>query len=81
MPGVSVQNLDPDGNPVPDGEVGELFLKGPNLFSGYWRRADATAASHRDGWFRSVCDDHELQQEDARQNEGQLEFHGGPLLG
>jgi malonyl-CoA/methylmalonyl-CoA synthetase len=53
MPGVSVKNADPDGNPVPDGDVGELYLKGPNLFAGYWRREEATIAAHRDGWFRT----------------------------
>jgi malonyl-CoA/methylmalonyl-CoA synthetase len=53
LPGVSVRNLDPDGNPVADGEMGELYLRGANLFAGYWRRDDATAAAHRDGWFRT----------------------------
>lgn len=53
LPGVSVRNLDPDGNPVADGETGELYLRGPNLFAGYWRRPGATAAAHRDGWFRT----------------------------
>lgn len=53
LPGVSVRNLDADGNPVPDGETGELYLKGPNLFAGYWRREEDTAAAHRDGWFRT----------------------------
>ena len=53
MPGVSVKNADPDGTPVPDGEVGELYLKGPNLFAGYWRRAEATEQAYRDGWFRT----------------------------
>ena len=53
MPGVSVKNADPDGNPVADGEVGELYLKGPNLFAGYWRRAEATEQAYRDGWFRT----------------------------
>lgn len=53
LPGVSVRNLDPDGNPVADGETGELYLRGPNLFVGYWRREEATADAHRDGWFRT----------------------------
>ena len=53
MPGVSIRNLDPDGNPVEDGAVGELHLKGPNLFAGYWRRPEATAAAFRDGWFKT----------------------------
>ena len=42
---------------VPDGEVGELLVSGPNVSAGYWRRPDATADSYIqiDGrrWFRS----------------------------
>ena len=53
MPGVSVRNLDPDGNPVQDRETGELYLRGANVFSGYWRRPEATEAAFRDGWFRT----------------------------
>ncbi|MGH9632303.1 MAG: class I adenylate-forming enzyme family protein [Bryobacteraceae bacterium] len=53
LPGVSVQNLDPDGHSVPDGETGELHLRGSNVISAYWRRPDATAAAFRDGWFRT----------------------------
>jgi malonyl-CoA/methylmalonyl-CoA synthetase len=53
LPGVSVRSLDEDGNPVPDGETGELHLRGSNVFSGYWRRPDDTAAAFRDGWFRT----------------------------
>ncbi|MBI3210762.1 MAG: AMP-binding protein [Candidatus Solibacter usitatus] len=43
MPGVSVKIL----------ETGELCVRGPNVFSGYWRRPDATAAAFVDGWFRT----------------------------
>ena len=53
MPGVSVRLLDPEGNPVPDGETGEVHLRGANVFSGYWNRADATREAFRDGWFRT----------------------------
>ncbi len=53
MPGVRVRNLGPEGEPVPDGETGELHLQGPNLFAGYWRRPEATKAAFRDGWFRT----------------------------
>ncbi|MCC7339691.1 MAG: AMP-binding protein [Bryobacterales bacterium] len=53
LPGVSVRNLDPDGNPVNDGETGELYVRGSNVFSGYWRRPEASAAAFRDGWFRT----------------------------
>ena len=53
LPGVSVRLLDPEGRPVADGETGEVYLKGPNIFPGYWRRDDATLAAFRDGYFRT----------------------------
>ena len=53
LPGVRVRNLNPEGEPVADGETGELYLQGPNLFAGYWRRPEATAEAVRDGWFRT----------------------------
>jgi malonyl-CoA/methylmalonyl-CoA synthetase len=53
LPGVSVRLLDPDGRPVAYGEVGEVHLKGPNIFAGYWRREDATRAAFVDGYFRT----------------------------
>lgn len=38
----------------------ELWLRGPNVFPGYWRKPEATAAAFQDGWFRTgdlaVCD-------------------------
>ena len=53
LPGVSVRLLDEEGRPVPDGTAGEVFLKGPNIFAGYWRRSEATQAAFRDGWFKT----------------------------
>ena len=53
LPGVSVQLLDSEGAPAPDGQTGELYLRGPNVFSGYWRRDDATRAAFTGGWFRT----------------------------
>jgi malonyl-CoA/methylmalonyl-CoA synthetase len=53
LPGISVRLLDAGGNPVPDGDTGELHLRGPNVFAGYWRREDATRAAFRDGYFRT----------------------------
>jgi len=43
------------GIPAPNVEVtlgddGELLVRGPDLFAGYWRDAEATAAAYRDGW-------------------------------
>ena len=53
LPGISVRLLDSEGRPVPDGEIGEVHLKGPNIFAGYWRREDATRAAFVDGYFRT----------------------------
>jgi malonyl-CoA/methylmalonyl-CoA synthetase len=53
LPGVSVRLLNSDGQPSADGETGEVYLKGPNVFSGYWRRPEATQAAFRDGWFKT----------------------------
>ena len=53
LPGVSVRLVDDQGRPVTDGETGELFLKGSNLFAGYWRRPEATEAAFADGYFRT----------------------------
>jgi long-chain acyl-CoA synthetase len=41
---------DAEGNEVPADTPGELFSRGPALFSGYWRNPNATAESVQDGW-------------------------------
>jgi malonyl-CoA/methylmalonyl-CoA synthetase len=53
LPGVSVRLLDAGGEAVRPGETGEVYLRGPNIFAGYWRNEEATTAAHRDGWFRT----------------------------
>jgi malonyl-CoA/methylmalonyl-CoA synthetase len=53
LPGVIVKLIGTDGNEVTDGEPGEVYLKGPNIFPGYWRREDATRAAFADGWFKT----------------------------
>ena len=53
LPGISVRILNSEMKPVNDGEIGEVWVKGPNLCAGYWRRPDATAESFVDGWFRT----------------------------
>ncbi|MCW8126218.1 acyl-CoA synthetase [Microbulbifer halophilus] len=48
-----VRIVDRDGRDLPDGEAGELLVRGPNITPGYWGRPDATAEAIRDGWLRS----------------------------
>jgi malonyl-CoA/methylmalonyl-CoA synthetase len=53
LPGVSVRLLDRALQPVAEGETGELYLRGPNVFAGYWQREEATRASFADGYFKT----------------------------
>lgn len=46
-----VRLVDPDGNEVKDGAPGELAMRGPTLFSGYWRNEKTNLSDFRDGWF------------------------------
>jgi malonyl-CoA/methylmalonyl-CoA synthetase len=52
LPGVDVRVVDPEsGSGLSQGEIGMIEVKGPNVFSGYWRMPEKTAAEFRDGWF------------------------------
>lgn len=51
--GVEMKVVDDDGNEVPQGEVGEIVIRGHNVMKGYWGRADATEEVMRGGWFHS----------------------------
>jgi malonyl-CoA/methylmalonyl-CoA synthetase len=53
MPGVSVRLLNENGQPVADNETGEIYLQGPNIFAGYWKRDEATRAAFLNGYFRT----------------------------
>jgi long-chain acyl-CoA synthetase len=50
---VDVKVVDDQGTEVPTGEVGELWIKGPNVVRGYWNAPEATAASFTDGWLHT----------------------------
>jgi long-chain acyl-CoA synthetase len=51
--GVQMKVVDDAGTEVPQGEVGEIVIRGHNVMKGYWGRPDATAEAIRDGWFHS----------------------------
>ena len=53
VPGVQVEVRGVGGDPLPAGEIGELWIRGPNIMLGYWNRPDATAEALVDGWYRS----------------------------
>src|SRR3954452_22447984 len=51
--GTEFRLVDDDGNDAPQGEPGEIAMRGPFVMSGYWGRDDATRETVRDGWFHT----------------------------
>ena len=54
FPGLEAKLVGPDRQPVPEGEVGELWVRGPNIMKGYYRAPEETAAAiDAEGWFNT----------------------------
>ena len=53
LAGQRIKLTDPDGNPVPTGERGEVRISGPTIMRGYLGRPEATAETIVDGWLRT----------------------------
>jgi long-chain acyl-CoA synthetase len=53
LPGVEIRLVDTDGTDVPVGDPGEIWVRGPNVFQGYWEDPEATARVLVDGWLRT----------------------------
>ncbi|WP_372620827.1 AMP-binding protein [Falsiroseomonas sp.] len=53
LPGIELRIVDPDQptRALPPGEVGEMAIRGPNVFGGYWQREAESRAAFADGWF------------------------------
>jgi acyl-CoA synthetase (AMP-forming)/AMP-acid ligase II len=49
--GADMRVVDPEGNELPHGEIGEIVYRGPGVMEGYWNRPQDTADQIRDGWF------------------------------
>ncbi len=52
-PILQIEIRDNDDRPLPVGERGEIWFKGPHLIRGYWNKPEATAEVIVDGWLRS----------------------------
>jgi acyl-CoA synthetase (AMP-forming)/AMP-acid ligase II len=54
FPGIQVKIVGPDHRPVDRGEVGELWVRGPNVMKGYYRAPEETASAiNKEGWFNT----------------------------
>jgi len=53
LPGVDAEIRDADGKRVATDDTGELFVRGANVFAGYWNRPEATSAAFDGDWFRT----------------------------
>lgn len=53
VPHLQVRVMDENNKDVPPEELGEICLKGPKVFKGYWKNPKATAAALIDGWFHT----------------------------
>jgi long-chain acyl-CoA synthetase len=53
LPGTDVRLVDDTGVDVPQGQPGELIVRGPQVMQGYWQRPDETAKVFKDGWLHT----------------------------
>ncbi len=53
LPGVSIRIVSEEGKDVEPGTVGEVWIKGDNVFKGYWNNPEKTKETFSDGWLKS----------------------------
>jgi long-chain acyl-CoA synthetase len=71
-PLVQVRIVDPQGEDVPDGTIGEIVAKGPHLMSGYYNRPELNPARQQGGW-------HHTGDLGRREADGTISFVGPKL--
>ena len=72
LPGETLRIVANDGSDAPAGEIGELWVRGPNVMRGYYRDAKATAAALRDGGWLATGDLARIDPDGAVFIEGRL---------
>ena len=68
-PVTQIRVVGPDDRDVPDGEVGEIVVRGPTVMTGYWNRPELNAERQRGGW-------HHTNDLGRREPDGTLTFIG-----
>ena len=53
LPLIDIKVMDSEGREMPDGTVGEFWIRSPSLSTGYFGQPELTAAAFKDGWYRS----------------------------
>ncbi len=53
LPAVEIRVVSPRGEDVSPGDVGEVWMRGENVFKGYWQMPEKTRESFHEGWFKS----------------------------
>lgn len=53
LPLVELRITDPNGNTLPDGEIGEIQIRSPSVMKGYWRQEEKTAIALENGWMHT----------------------------
>ena len=51
VPGMQIRFVGPDGEDAPNGQPGEIWVRGPRVMAGYWNRPDVNRTVFRDGWY------------------------------
>ncbi len=66
LPGVEIRVVSPGGQDVSPGDVGEVWVRGENVFKGYWRMPEKTGESFENNWLKTGDLGYQDPRDDAR---------------